>query len=1239
MRGKLFGKAGFFSFLVLLATMCWAQTGTGKIQGTVKDSSGAVVPNAKVTILHTATNRERTGTTNEVGFYLFPALEIGEYKVTVESVGMETWNGTLTLLAGQTADVESTLKAGSTTTKLEISGEITPLVTTTAATLATVVETERIQQLPIDGRNITALLYMTTPGVNSDPNGFMPRVYGLRNASELMEDGAIQQNGEWGGLPYRQPGLDTVAEFRSETNNSSAKMDRPGSFVITTKSGTNNLHGSLFETARNSGIGVARSRTDFFKKPPHLVRNEFGASAGGPVYIPKLYNGKNKTFFFVAYEGYRLRQASTRSIGVFTPAFERGDYSALTDATLHPITVYDPSSVSQANATTYLKTPYPNNQIPISLLAPLSKYLYSVTPLPTTADNPLVSPNWFGLGFNRTTQMTQTAKVDHRLSDKDHLSFRQSHLPSNQVNTSSPYGQSPSTLDGLANIAVHAGVNDSGVANWTHTFSPTFFGETLVTVSRDFTGIQPGTGTQEIDTQLGFPNPFNGFGFPRLPYSLNTSTSSAISYDSCCNPNITFTHYFNIDQNFTKVKGRHELQFGGRYRWENLNELEDQHGQQGELDYNNVSATALQNPTAGNTFTAQSFTGSVAAQFFLGIGAYNARFNRQAMPVKDSEKALYFQDNFKVNSRLTLNFGVRWEYNVAPYFTDNSGVSFDEKNHKIVLGTTLAKLQQLKDVHPLVVSAYQGYGLQFETPQEAGLPQRLVRNNYLDFHPRIGVAYRITTGTRPLVVRGGFAQYGYPEPGRMYTAQFSLTQPYLGVFQYNPNSASFSPDGLANYHLRAAPTIIAGKNSAHVLDLTSVTIAPGGGQLFYLNPDQPTEKSMQWNLTFEKEVMANTAVRVAYIGQHGYNAPTIDDYNEPVPSYIWYSTTRNPLPTGSFAGVLTRKYDQTGAFGEIQEYDKIGWTNTSAIQVEVEHRYSKGYAFQFFYVMSNVLRAGGDSWFGTGYSGLQRPETFLPNAVPADLHDRLRLLWYARDPTVPKHSFNANFIVDLPFGKGKLLGRNSGKLANAIIGGWQTAGFFTLNSSYTTLTTSFFGPYNKIQTYGKQFPIQNCTSGVCYNGFLYWNGYIQANLINRKNAAGQCTGICGIPDSYTPFAKPFFPTPVTPIPGDPNAQYYETNTAFVPLANGSTQVLGFSPGLNPMQNQYFPGPFHWTMTASLFKSIHLSESVLLRINADFLNNVFNMPGTPNPNGTTGLISLQNSANSPRILQLTARLTF
>jgi hypothetical protein len=218
-----------------------------------------VVPKAKVTLVRTDTGRLYAGETNEVGFYIFPTLELGPYELTVESAGMETWKGQFNLLAGQAADVQIVLKPGAPTTIVDVKENVVSLVTTTAPTLATVVEKERIEHLPIDGRQITTLLFMTTPGATSDPNGFMPRVYGLRNASELLEDGAVQQNGEWGGTPYRQPGLDAVSEFRSETNNSSAKMDRPGTFIISTRSGTNTPHGSFFETARNSAIGVARA--------------------------------------------------------------------------------------------------------------------------------------------------------------------------------------------------------------------------------------------------------------------------------------------------------------------------------------------------------------------------------------------------------------------------------------------------------------------------------------------------------------------------------------------------------------------------------------------------------------------------------------------------------------------------------------------------------------------------------------------------------------------------------------------------------------------------------------------------------------------------------------------------------------------------------------------------------------------------------------------------------------------
>ncbi len=163
--------------LFSIPVLCWAQTGTGNIQGTVKDVGGAVVPKAKVTIVHSATTRQYPSETNDVGFFLVPALQTGSYQITVESPGMETWKGGLNLLAGQSAQVDPVLKPGATTTSVTVAGDVTPLITTTSPTIATVVERERIEQLPLNGRFITTLLYMTTPGVES---GSVPRVYGLR---------------------------------------------------------------------------------------------------------------------------------------------------------------------------------------------------------------------------------------------------------------------------------------------------------------------------------------------------------------------------------------------------------------------------------------------------------------------------------------------------------------------------------------------------------------------------------------------------------------------------------------------------------------------------------------------------------------------------------------------------------------------------------------------------------------------------------------------------------------------------------------------------------------------------------------------------------------------------------------------------------------------------------------------------------------------------------------------------
>jgi hypothetical protein len=1104
---KVLLKANFY--LLFFVAAGWAQTGTGSIQGTVSDATGAVLPGATVTATHTETARRYTTTSTDVGFYIFPSVQVGQYQVTVEAAGMESWKGELTLQVGQRAEVNPTLRVSGTATEITVAGDVTPLVTTTNPTLANIVERERIEQLPTNGRFITNLIYMTTPGLESE-GGL--RVFGIRHGFELLQDGAVLENRQWQPIPARPPSLDTIAEFRAETSNSSAKMNRPGTVILTTRAGTNSVHGSLFETHRNSGLGVARARQDFFIKPPHLVRNEYGGSLGGPVYLPKLYNGKNRTFFFFAYEGYKLRQASTRSVTMPTAEMRQGDFSGLVDAQGRRFTLYDPLT-TQAN---WSRLPFQNNQIPVSRRSPLATHLYNITPTPTLPGvNPLVAANWFGLGFANTDQTTITTRVDQRISDNDQIFFRYSHNPAFRRATSSlgstATTSSPTTLDGKANGNIDEQSNDNGVVSWTHTFSPTFFSETIGSVQRDYRGRLP-IAPEDIATQLGLPNPFGGLGFPRIQ-----DTGFGLDYDSNVNLNIDFSWIAQVDQNFTKIFGRHEFQFGGRYRYEAVDVLPDQQVTYGQINFSTM-ATALYDPTSGNAYGAVPFTGHNAANLYLGNSRHLARFFRSYFRMRGGEKALYFQDNFKVNSRLTLNLGLRYEYTSPGTEADNSLVGFNPNTRAIVMARSIEEMAALRHVHPTIARAYANLGVKYETPEQAGLPDNLIYPNKLDFGPRAGFALRLGSQDRPTVLRGGYSLFAFPEQIRAATGDLRAIVPTTAIFENNPNSATQSPDGLPNYLLRSVPTVIAGQNSSNVLDLNSVTgITRGTGTVYYMDPKQPTARAHEWNMTIEKEVHDNTVVKFSYVGTNAIRLNQWYSYNDTAPNYIWYATTGEPLPTGEFANVARRPFDRE-IFSTIREYQKTGWSNSNSLVAEVQHRYSQGYAFQVFYTMSNALRTAGNGWSD---DVLNETNVYLPNAVPTDPDARNRLLYYRRDTDIPKHRVNWNWIVDLPIGRGKPLARNSRGLVNHLIGGWQIAGNGEYRTRYFALPTNLWGPQSNIEVYGKQYPIQDCRSGVCYDGYLYYNGYIPANRVNSTTANGTPNGVMGVPYSYRPTTSTY----------------------------------------------------------------------------------------------------------------------
>jgi hypothetical protein len=253
-----------------------------------------------------------------------------------------------------------------------------------------------------------------------------------------------------------------------------------------------------------------------------------------------------------------------------------------------------------------------------------------------------------------------------------------------------------------------------------------------------------------------------------------------------------------------------------------------------------------------------------------------------------------------------------------------------------------------------------------------------------------------------------------------------------------------------------------------------------------------------------------------------------------------------------------------------------------------------------------------------------------------------RFLYYTRDTAIPKHQLRWNWVVDLPFGQGKALLGGAGRLVNRVIGGWQVAGSGSYRSRYWSLPTGNWGPRGAVESYGTEYPIRNCSGGTCIPGYLAWNGYISPTLINRTDATGRCTGICGVPANYKPAETPLIPWGTTTLPANAPSntnlsQYWDTNDVWVRLQNGSVVRTGYNTNYHPWRSQYMPGPWSFGLDASLFKSIALTESVNLRFNADFFS-VLNNPGIGTPGGN-GILSTQNSSNSPRVLQLTLRLTW
>ncbi|MBI3207970.1 MAG: hypothetical protein HYZ37_03595 [Candidatus Solibacter usitatus] len=327
---------------------------------------------------------------------------------------------------------------------------------------------------------------------------------------------------------------------------------------------------------------------------------------------------------------------------------------------------------------------------------------------------------------------------------------------------------------------------------------------------------------------------------------------------------------------------------------------------------------------------------------------------------------------------------------------------------------------------------------------------------------------------------------------------------------------------------------------------------------------------------------------------------------------------------------------------------RTGYSWTNGIQLEVEHRYNKGFQYQFQYIMLNAMRLGqGGGGPGDPVNDINQ---YLPGTVPTDVQERHRLLDYRRESDTPKHRVRANFILDFPVGRGKWLARNSHGIVEKFIGGWQLSGLTSLRSNWFTLSSNMYPTGQKMEAYGYRYPVQDCTATsstagaptVCTSGYLWFNGYIPANRINSRTADGRPNGIMGVPDNYKPMFAPLIPQGTTARPANAPAgtdvsQFWDTNTVWIPLKDGTVQRTTYAPGTNPFQNQYVPGVLTWGLDAGLIKNFQIRENINLRFNVDAFN-VLNHPGTPNAiSGTSGVLSTFGAANGGRDVQFSLRL--
>jgi hypothetical protein len=842
-----------FLLLVAIAVPLRAQTPSGEISGVVTDQTEAIVAGVKVTLTNIATNAVREVQTNESGLYSFPALPPGVYTLKAEKAGFRAVERrNIEVLVGSANRIDISLQVGELSNVVEITGGA-PVLQSENASIGTVIENRSIIELPLNGRNylqLTSLIPGATTNGPASAQG-QQRMGGQRNRFALNVSGQRihfnhysldgVENTDLNFNSYMLlPSIDAIREFKVESGLFDAEYGRAIAQVnVSTKSGTNQFHGVLFEFLRNSALDAK----NYFDRPdpepiPPFKRNQYGLTVDGPVILPK-FNGKDRLFFLFNWEGLRERKALTSTPSLPLTAWRNGDFSGFA-------TIYDPATrvFDAAGNVTGAPTPFPNNRIPENRIHPVSKKLLAFYPLP---QQERTGSNFVNNEARSIDADQYTYRVDFTESSKSNWFFRHS--------ISRELGYDPFPVPNMG-INTDTDVQQGVLAN-TRTFGANKVNDIRFGLSRLVNAhISPRANTVNVVKELGINIPSDNPLYWGVP-NIGVSGLAGLGEESDA-PFINYDTTIQLVDNFSWTVGTHSYKFGGEVRRVRYNQI----GGVVTRGRFNFDGRYTQQPL----LPAAQRGGHPFADFLLGH--FNNAEGQVGAPIANFRSnyfALYVQDNWKITPKLTLNYGLRWE-NDQPFL---------DKHDAIVN----IDFRWDNSFEPIYVRA--GNGDPFEgnpafrlAPdiqyvRDGRFGRRAFKNDLNDFAPRLGIAYQITPKT---VLRAGAGIYYVRDIGN---AVFDIVRNAPFTIRRNEPAESFRPN----------------------LSFEQPFARTGAPTFILINQfNERTSYVTQWSLGLQRELTSDMTVEATYFGSAGIKLRRLQTYNQTRPSQLANTNLSRPFP-------------------------------------------------------------------------------------------------------------------------------------------------------------------------------------------------------------------------------------------------------------------------------------------------------------------------------------------------------